>query len=96
MARVRRQKEDGENKSKRKENVEKRERMYSHGLSLRSQLAADAACYLPKKQHQTLNEALEIVVLGYRSLGVQRDVTEYLRDREKREKGRAAKGHAPH
>lgn len=41
-------------------------------------------CYLPKKQHQTLNEALEIVVLGNRTLRIQRDVTEYLRPTERR------------
>jgi len=39
--------------------------------------------YLPKKQHQTLYEALEIVVLGNSSISIQRDVTEYLRATEK-------------
>ena len=41
-------------------------------------------CYLPKKQHQTLNEALEIVVLGNRTISIQRDVTEYLSPTERK------------
>lgn len=46
--------------------------------------------YLPKKQHQTLNEALEIVVLSNRGISIQRDVTEYLRPTERKmAKGRA-------
>lgn len=49
------------------------------------QLARLVVCvYLPKKQHQTLNEALEIVVLVNRTLRVQRDVTKYLRPTERK------------